>query len=266
MVDGRGVGWIRWCSSVAVVAGALAGASPGWSVSGETPGTEGLFQARCTELPNTTPATDVVIPCDNDRQSCELRPEGPTGPSEGLAIGFCQEGQFPDPRPVVGQGDRPLPPLEEGVSLRGTSFGVDTGIKTGVGGATADVYCQTFVKATGAGVRSCRKIVACGPGGCPAVPPACDGLVTTGRDDCVDLKAQLAGTVTGDQSPNISFWIGMDIDAAPQPGFAVLSLCPGFTAQCTDGPAANGVTFEYQLPNAVINTPKCLRIGGRTIC
>jgi hypothetical protein len=72
--------------------------------------------------------------------------------------------------------------------------------------------------------------------------------------------------VTGDPEPNISYWLSMDIDRAPEGGFVVLHVCPNFTAECSTGPAATGVTFEYQLPNAVINTPRCLKLDGRTIC
>lgn len=272
MIIDRKLSPVVWRSSFLALAAILAAASPAWPISGETPGSEGLFRADCSALPNTPPGSDVVIPCDDDRQRCELKPEGPGGPSEGLAIGFCREGDFAEPRPVVTAGDAPPPPLELGVDLRGTSFGVVTGLRSSTG-ATSDVYCQTFVTDAGKGVRSCRRIVACGPGGCPSLP-ACDGLIPTRADDCTALRDQLAGTVTGDPSPNISHWVAMDIDAAPRPGFAVLSVCPRFTAQCADGPQAGGAalrqqpssTFEYQLPNAAINTPKCLKLDGRTIC
>jgi hypothetical protein len=244
------------CCAVAVLA--LCGATPAFAVSGETADTAGVYeipQERCDDLTEASGmeeagfAGDVLFTCDADRNGCRLTFEET---DEGLALGFC-ENKF-DLNPYRFEG-----PLEEDVVIGATSFGNDIGILRS-DGSGVDILCETFVQGD-EGVKVCRKIVegdCAGEGDCPT-----DDFIPTVASDCEDLQELLAGSVTGDPDPNISFGLWIDVDAAGQPGSEALFVCDGFKWEDADpaNPGENGVV-QYQFTKYIIDTPGCIKIGG----
>ena len=245
------------CAAVLLV---LCGATPVLAISGETPDGEGVYeipQERCDELTEASGmpagfAGDVLFTCDADRNGCRLTFDEL---DEGLALGFC-ENKF-DLNPYLYEGA-----IEENVAIEATSFGNDIGVlrsdDTGV-----DILCETFVDG-GEGVKVCRKIVEgeCSEGDCPDDDDTND-FIPTVASDCEDLQELLAGVVTGDPAPNISFGLWIDVDAAGQPGSEALFVCDGFKWEDADpaDPDENGVV-QYQFTKYIIDTPGCIKIGG----
>ena len=243
--------------SCAVVLLVLGDATPALAISGETEDAQGVYeipQARCNELTAASGmppgfAGDVLFTCDADRNGCRLSFEGQ---DEGLALGFC-ENKF-DLNPYRYEG-----PIEEDTEIEATSFGNDIGVLRS-GGIGVDILCETFVDG-GEGVKVCLKIIegdCSGEGDCPT-----DSFIPTVASDCADLQELLAGRVTGDPNPNISFGLWIDVDRAGQPGSEALFVCDGFKWEAHDpaDPGESGVV-QYQFTKFIIDTPGCIKIGG----
>jgi hypothetical protein len=256
--------------SYAAVVLILGGATPALAVSGETPEGLGVYeipQGTCDALSDEVAANpdlhpdfngDVLFTCDADRKGCRLTFQDL---DEGLGLGFC-ENKF-DLNPYLYEGG-----LEENVVIEATSFGNDIGVlrpsETDLDGTGVDILCETFADG-GVGVKACRKIIEDpeASGG----PPACDALIPTVASDCVTAQDLVAGSVTGDPNPNLSFGLFIDVDLAGQPGSEALLVCPGFRWECADPadpdfPDENGVTVQYQFTKYIIDTPGCIKVGG----
>jgi hypothetical protein len=248
-----------------VVAGlTLLSPSAAYSISGETPENLGVFQTptdTCEDLRTLTGLTEppfggsVIFACDADRRECRLFTQQEV--DEGLALGFCAD-RFPTVLRAVGE-----PPLKPETTIRSTSYGVNTGV-TFADDTVGDILCQTFVDG-GAGVKACRRIVV---GSGPL--PSCGNefFATDDPAACTLLKELLAGTVSADPDPNVSFGLFIDPDRAGEPGSEALVVCPGFTMQCVEPINApeEDVLVEYQIPKAIINTPVCVKVGGSLRC
>ena len=249
----------------------LSGATPALAQSGETLEGLGIYEIpedRCDELTEASGlaedgfAGDVLFTCDADRNGCRLTFDGA---DEGLGLGFCENKFDLTPHDFVG-------PVEENVVIEATSFGNDIGVlrpgsESDPDGIGVDILCETFVDDEGVGTKVCRKIVAgdceddegaCGPSAADDFIP-----VTSG---CEDLQDLLAGSVTGDPDPNISFGLWIDVDAAGQPGSEALFVCDGFKWEDADpGDLDENGVVQYQFTKFIIDTPGCIKVGGRCI-
>lgn len=256
----------------AVFATGIAGAATAHAQSGEPLDSAGVFlvtTAQCEVLRDKTEVEgDYIFACDADREQCQLISDAEL--NEGIARGFCED-VFPTVR-LVGPGDV----LEEDKLIHATMFGVNTGVIDDDDNE-ADILCQTFVD-DGQGVKACRKIIkdedGCPLGGCPVcndrqIGPAAE-FITTFEDNCTELQALLANTVSSDANPNLSFGLFIDV-ADPddpdspilgQPGSEALLVCPGHRWECVDpstSPLESAATIEYQFSKAAIATPVCTK-------
>lgn len=231
-------------------------------VSGEFADTEGKFVAACEELRNITGVDgDVVLICDGDREGCRLVSLG--GVNEGDAIGFCEDSVEGAVRPLRDTG-------ETNVTINSTAYGGVTGLLED--GEPTDLVCETFERGTALpspGVKVCRKVVPdLSNNPVPDGPNNCESpqefIRTVGSSDACDtLQALVAGTVSLDAFQNISSALFIDVDAASQPGSKALLVCPGFDWQCADpGQTIPNATVEYEVPEGVINTPRCIWYRG----
>jgi hypothetical protein len=252
------LGFALYCAAVVLV---LGDATLALAVSGETEDAQGVYeipQAQCDALTAASDMPtgfkgDVLFTCDADRQGCRLSFDEL---DEGLALGFC-ENKF-DLTPYRYEG-----PIEANAVIQATSFGNDIGVlrppsEVDPDSIGVDILCETFVR-LGVPSKRCRKIIEGGIDG-----PACDGFIKTKQNNCVAIRNLLAGTVTGDPAPNISFALFIDVDNAGRQGSEALLVCPGFRWECANPAdlAEDDITVQYQFIKFIIDTPGCIRVGG----
>jgi hypothetical protein len=280
----------RFAASAALAYAVMPSAA--FAASGETADSVGTYRttsAVCQQLraKSGVPTGAFTFACNADRstaggrEACDIVSLSSTL-VRGSALGFCAD-VLPSVRAVKFPDTGPPPTLEAAKTLRATSFGVNTGI-TRSAGNTVDVICSTFAPASGTvgknaaqGVRACRQVLSCAGGNCPAPPPACnDGpageYIKTVRDDtaCAAVQAQLAATITGNQTPPISHALFFSATQnVGKPGSQALFVCSGYTWACGDpgsADASGGSKVDYQIDFGVLETPGCGLIRGIYRC
>lgn len=267
-----GVGWAVGLSLV----GATVMAGPALAASGETGDTIGTYRAKadsCNVLRSSsgvsTGAFTLACNAKNRDPSAVQQPCDITSLNtlvRGSALGFCED-KLPNVRSVKFPSGAPTAPLEAAKTLRGSAFGVNTGIQRN---GPVDVVCTTFSAGDGIGasapqgVRVCREVVegsAAPPQQCPGEPAGT--WLPTRKDEnaCRAIREQLAATITGNEVPELTHALLFSaLEQVGAPGSQALFVCGSYTARCPSSPGApagGGTTVEYQIEFGVLETPGC---------
>jgi hypothetical protein len=270
----RGVIGVDWVLGLSLLA-ATGTVGSALAASGETGDTIGTYRARkdsCDVLRSSSGvgAGAFTLACNAKNRStagiqqpCDI--QSLTTLVRGSALGFCED-KLPNVRPVKFPTGAPTAALEAGKTLRGSAYGVNTGIQKD---GPVDVVCTTFSPSDGVGanaaqgIRACREVVV-GPG----EPPQCnDGpggtWLPTIKDEnaCRVIREQLAATITGNEAPELTHALLFSaLEDVGTRGSQALFVCGGYTARCTTAssiPAAGATAIEYQIEFGVLQTPGC---------
>ena len=164
----------------------------------------------------------------------------------------------------------------------GGPFGLQYAFEVGIEPPTVADVCWTFDGGT-PGEKVCVSIAECDdcvspPAQCPTT--AGEGKITltsgpAGDDICNDIAEQFFEKGATTSVEEFQFVVGFNVPATAQPGSVRVATCivPAgeeditYVPFCRD-PASSVVnaTVHNDLPISAFETPRCVTLGGKTLC